>query len=99
MEKRPRYTEEDMRILQEEIRELKETAATLRQEVKQDEATLQALREEVLEVKIRRIVMEEITRDSRESMLRNLGYAESFYGYPDRAKIEAPDKEEETQSE
>lgn len=94
MEKRPRYTEEDMRILQEEIRELKETAATLRQEVKQDEATLQALREEVLEAKMHRIAMQEITNCNWEDLLRTLGYVESFYGYPDMAKTEVPDKED-----
>ncbi len=94
MEKRPRYTEEDMRILQEEIRELKETAAILRQEVKQDEATLQALREEVLEAKMHRIAMQEITNCNWEDLLRTLGYVESFYGYPDMAKTEVPDKED-----
>ena len=94
MEKRPRYTEEDMRILQEEIRERKETAATLRQEVKQDEATLQAVREEVLEAKMHRIAMQEITNCNWEDLLRTLGYVESFYGYPDMAKTEVPDKED-----
>lgn len=88
MEERNYTIEEKMQGLQEEIQELKETESTLRQEVKQDEATLQALREEVLEAKMHRIAMEEITNCNWEDLLRTLGYVESFYGYPDMVKKE-----------
>ena len=80
--------ETDLRELQEEVRKSEGRILNLKQEIQEDRDTLDNLREEVLETKIRRIAMEEITRDSRESMLRNLGYVESFYGYPDLAKEE-----------
>lgn len=88
MEERNYTIEEKMQGLQEEIRELNETESTLRQEVKQDEATLQALRKEVLEAKMHRIAMQEITNCNWEDLLRTMGYVESFYGYPDMAKEE-----------
>ena len=86
--------ETHLRELQEQVRKGKGRIFDLQQEIQEDQATLDHLREEVLEAKIRRIAMEEITRDSRESLLRNLGYVESFYGYPDMAKTEAPGKED-----
>ena len=86
--------ETHLRELQEQVRKGKGRIFDLQQEIQEDQATLDHLREEVLEAQIRRIAMEEITRDSRESLLRNLGYVESFYGYPDMAKTEAPDKED-----
>ena len=55
---------------------------------------LQALREEVLEAKMHRIAMQEITNCNWEDLLRTMGYVESFYGYPDMAKMEVPDKED-----
>ena len=94
MEASTRNTEEAMWNLQEELRKLEETESTLRQEVKQEEVTLQALREEVLEAKMHRIAMQEITNCNWEDLLRTMGYVESFYGYPDMAKMEVPDKED-----
>lgn len=86
--------ETDLWKLQEQVRKGKGRILDLQQEIQEEQDTLDHLREEVMEAKIRRIVMEEITRDSRERLLRNLGYVESFYGYPDMAKTEAPDKED-----
>lgn len=80
--------ETDLWELQEQVRKREGRILDLQQEIQEDRDTLGNLKEDVLEAKIRRIAMEEITRDSRESMLRNLGYVESFYGYPDMAKKE-----------
>lgn len=80
--------ETDLWELQEQVRKKEGRIFDLQQEIQEDRDTLENLKEDVLEAKIRRIAMEEITRDSRESMLRNLGYVESFYGYPDMAKKE-----------
>ena len=94
MEERNLTLEETMQGLQEEIWELEEKESALRQDVQKDADTVRTLREEVLEAKIHRIAMQEITNCSWEELLRSMGYVESFYGYPDMAKTEAPDKEE-----
>jgi len=76
----------DLEHLKKEFAIRSERLNALDDKIEKSRAEIKELNDEYLEVKMHRIAMENITRCSRESLFRSMGYVKSFYGYPDMAK-------------